>query len=1081
MARCSHCGEANPGRARFCLACGESLIGPSIAAAEVRKTVTVLFCDLVDSTPLGEQLDPESLRWVIGRYFQEARRVLEHHGGKAVRFIGDAVMAVFGVPTLHEDDALRAVAAATKLRTALAVLNNELGRDWAVRLDSRTGVNTGEVAVVESADNQVLVFGDAANLAARLEQAAGIGEILIGKATYQLVRDAVIAEPTAPLVLKGKGAPVPAWRLLEVDSDARGHARRVASPMVGRQQDLAMLRSVFERAVSERRCHLVTVLGGAGIGKTRLIEEFSRFIRRRATILQGSCRSYGEGITYWPIAQMIRRMAGIQADEAVETSLAKLHALLGDDGNITTRVAQVIGLRRGTVEAEDTYWTLQRMLDLFARTRPLVLIVDDLHWAEPALLRFIEHLAQWSGDSPILVICLARSELLDNLRNWSGSKPNATSMSLSPLTDAETEELVGHILGEGDVDPAVRVRLARTAAGYPLFVEELVRMLTDDGSLYLTEGSWILTDELAERRLPPTIQALLGARLDELAERERLVLGRCAVMGLRFQATAVTALSSDRESEEAVVTLMALVRKELLHPDTNTADAPGPGHDWFSFRHSLVRDAAYQRVSKDARADLHERYASWVAETQSEQLPETDEVVGYHLERAYQHRVELGRLDVKTRALGQRAGERLTAAGRRAAARGDIPATAAALLARAIELLPQDHEGRLDALLDLADALREAENLAEALQTYQVALEVAEGSNNARGRAHAAVGRMDALWFQDPVDMLTNGPLEAEWAVRVLQQFQDDLGLAKAWRLLAYVHFAAGKATEAQKAAEHAVAAARRVGDEHWQARIVRLHCVILFWGPVPLGEVIRYNEQALEWAKRTGMRTLEACALRILARAAAMEGRFDEARRHNRTADAIKPDLGELLTWAADSISKGLVELAAGQLEDAEYALRQGFEKASRIGATGHLTSIAAMLARVHLQQARNEEAETIARICERVAPATQLDPQIKARAIRAVVLSRRGQHEEAEILASEAMALAERSEQLNSQAETLLDLGEVLRNAGQFDEAERLVERSIRCFERKGNLVGAANAREARAELGRLRGADGRFRIDP
>jgi tetratricopeptide (TPR) repeat protein len=487
----------------------------------------------------------------------------------------------------------------------------------------------------------------------------------------------------------------------------------------------------------------------------------------------------------------------------------------------------------------------------------------------------------------------------------------------------------------------------------------------------------------------------------------------------------------------------------------------------------LVRDAAYQRVSKDARADLHERYASWVAQRQREQAPEIDEVVGYHLEKAYQHRVELGRLDARTRALGQRAGERLTTAGRRAAARGDIPATAAALLARAIELLPQDHQGRLGALLDLADALREAENLADALRTYQVALEVAEGSDNERGRAHAVVGRMDALWFHDPVDMLTNGPLEAERAVRVLQRFQDDLGLARAWRLLAYVHFAAGKATAAQEAAERAITAARRVGDEHWQARIVRLQCVIRFWGPEPLSEVIRYNEQALEWAKRTGMRTLEACALRILARAAAMEGRFDEARGHNKAADAIKPDLGELLTWAADSISRGLVELAAGRLEEAEQALQQGFEKASRTGAAGHLTSIAALLARVHLRQGHDEEAETIARICEQVAPATQLDPQIKARAIRAVVLSRHGQRERAESLAREAMAMAEHSEQLNSQAETLQDLAEVLRNIGRLEEAEQVIERGIRCFERKGNLVGAANARGMQAELAQLRSA--------
>jgi len=358
-------GESNLRRARFCSNCGAALAPTAGDDRDVRKTVTVLFTDLVDSTPLGERLDPEPLRVVLGRYFEVTRELLERHGATVRKFAGDAVMAVFGVPTLHEDDALRAVTAASMLGSSLVGLNEELDRRWSVRLDVRTGVNTGEVVVDDTAGSHADVLGDAVNLAARLQQAAGIGEILVGDATFQLVREAVTAEPLPPLALKGKGDPVSAWRLLSVHHDTRRHAQRSDAPMVGRERELTLLDWVFERTIAERRCHLVTLVGDAGVGKTRLVDEFEQLVRTRALILRGHCPSYGETAAFRPIARVVQQLAGIRLGDPVEASRAKLAALLGD-AHLTDRVVQVLGLGAGTAEPEDSYWALRRMLELLA-------------------------------------------------------------------------------------------------------------------------------------------------------------------------------------------------------------------------------------------------------------------------------------------------------------------------------------------------------------------------------------------------------------------------------------------------------------------------------------------------------------------------------------------------------------------------------------------------------------------------------------------------------------------------------------------------------------------------------------------
>ena len=666
MLTCLRCGQENAEGARFCGACGAKLT--AAAGREVRKTVTVLFADVTGSTALGEQLDPESLRRVMARYFDAARTCLERQGGTVEKFIGDAVMAVFGVPIVHEDDALRALRAAAELRDSLASLNDELEHDYGVSLELRTGVNTGEVV---TGTEERLATGDSVNVAARLEQAAQPGDILVGEPTVRLARDAVEVEPVEPLELKGKAELLPAYRLVRVVEGAPAFDRRLDAPLVGRREELAQVRAAFEGTVSERRCHLVTVLGAPGIGKSRLAREVAAALGGEAAVFAGRCLPYGEGITYWPLREIF---ASADAEEELEAAL-------------------------GQGAPEEIFWEVRKALERRAREQPLALFVEDIHWAEPTLLDLIEHLTDWTRDAPLLLLCLARPELLDERPGWPGQ-----CFSLDPLSEAESGELIEGLIPGSPLDEPTRDRIRKAAEGNPLFVEQLLAVVAEGGAL---------------NRIPPTIQALLEARLDALPEAERDVLERAAVIGLEFEWTALAELDREQRRPGGVL-LAALVRKELIRPHDAIEDT-------FQFRHALIRDAAYQSISKDLRADLHERFAGWF----DGRGEEFDEIVGYHFEQAYRSVVALGPEGDRSRALAGRAADRLAASGLRANARGDTLA-AADLLERATSLLPADDPGRLSLLPSLGRALREAGEMERADRVLSEAVE--------RGRAVGARG-----------------------------------------------------------------------------------------------------------------------------------------------------------------------------------------------------------------------------------------------------------------------------------------------------------------------------------------------------
>ncbi|MGZ4390240.1 MAG: AAA family ATPase, partial [Gaiellaceae bacterium] len=612
---CAACGSESPDGFRFCGSCGAAL-APAEAPREVRKVVTVLFCDLSGSTELGDRTDPEALRATMRSYYDEVRTILERHGGTVEKFVGDAVMAVFGVPVAHEDDALRAVRAAWEMRAAVPALG----------LAARIGVNTGEVV---AGDGDTLVTGDAVNVAARLEQAAAPGDVLIGAQTRRLVRDAVECESVA-VDAKGKGE-VDAFRLLAVDLEAPAVARHLDAPLVGRERELETLRQAADRSVRESACHLFTLLGTAGVGKSRLAAEF--LAGTGATVIRGRCLDYGEGITFWPVVEALKQL-GPRSDATID------------------------GLAAGAASPNELFLAIRRLLEEVAREGSLVVVFDDIHWGEPTFLDLLDHIADLSRGAPILLLCLARPELLDERPAWGGGKLNAMTLLLEPLTADECARLIEEL--DGDVDAATRARIIETADGNPLFAEEMLALAREGGDI----------------AVPSTIHALLQARLDRLGAEERAVMERGAVEGQVFHQSAVRELAPEGARDGVEQNLVGLVRKELIRPD----QAQIAGDEAFRFRHLLIRDAAYESLPKETRADLHARFADWIEDRT--ELVELDEIAGYHLEQAVLYRRELGRDEPE---LAARAGTHLGRAGRAALGRSDFH-PARNLLERALAL-----------------------------------------------------------------------------------------------------------------------------------------------------------------------------------------------------------------------------------------------------------------------------------------------------------------------------------------------------------------------------------------------------------
>ena len=974
MFTCASCGRDNPAGASFCNGCGAAL-ATSAPLREVRKTVTVLFCDVTGSTALGESTDPEALRALLARYFGRMKAIVESHGGTVEKFIGDAVMAVFGVPLVHEDDALRACRAAVEMRDALP----ELG------ILGRIGVNTGEVV---AGTEERLATGDAVNVAARLEQAAQPGEVLIGELTHALARAALEVEPVEPLELKGKAEPVPALRLVSVlESPERSHASR----FVGRERELAETLSAWDRAQAQARCELMTVVGDAGVGKSRLVAE--AFAAVEARVVRGRCLPYGEGITYWPVVEVVKQLAVLPSDPV---AAAAIRSLLGESDVATS--------------GDEIAWAFRKLLEEQA---PLVVVFDDIQWGDETFLDLAESTALLSAGAPLLLLCMARPELVERRPSW------PAALRLEPLPAEQAEALIGD-----QVSAELRERIARAAGGNPLFISEMLAMAAGN----------------VDVEVPPTLKALLAARLDQLDEAERKVLERGAVEGEIFHRGAVQALAP----EEAHVTtrLAGLVRRELIRPHR----AQLAGDDGYRFRHLLIRDAAYDALPKAIRAELHARFAAWL-DQHGQALVELDEIVGYHLEQATRYLIELGRPDP---ALSERAAARLAAAGRRAKDRLDDPA-AFALLTRAVELL---RPFRLDLALELEAAWANAsvDGRAAAL----AADAVAEHAEAAGDRSGAMLARAMAISWRT-YSGERSAPDEQEELCRAALPVEEERGdprrLALLWELLGSAAQNRMRNDDCVDALEQALRYRRLAGD-------------------FPTDEGIDWSLILGSRAADDGLRMLDELAddrppgAADLGRAVllAMLGRIDEAWPLAEARSNHLRDIGG--GWYVGLEYLSLIAMIEG---DRERACRYHAELIDMLppGSEGVGASYKSILARDLCYLGRFDEAEPLLRQVQAV-PSGAFD-RLLAAAVEALLLAARGELAQAEPLARSGVAATEKTDNVILQAWNYEDLATVLERSGRIDEAREALEHALALWERKGCLPYAGRLREQIDSLGR------------
>ena len=1063
MLICPACAEENPPKFRLCGYCGAALAGaaapppppPVLAVREMRKTVTIVFSDLKDSTALGERIDTEALHEVKERYFSAMNAEIVRHGGKVEKYIGDAIMAVFGLPHAHEDDALRAARAALGMGVALDKLNQDLRQRYGVALANRTGINTGEVVANDdpSAD-QKLATGDAVNVAARLEQAAPVGQIYLGESTWRLVRDAVEVEAVAPLVLKGKTQPVVAYRLIAA-TGVEGSVRRLDTPLAGRDDELAALGQAWREASSGKVVRLVTVVGEAGLGKSRLIHEAVVRHGGAALVLRGRCLPYGDGITFWPLAEMVSKY--IDAEASAEQAQAALRELTGD-ADVAARLAAAIGLSTAAFPLHELNWAARRFLQGLARQQPVIVLVDDIHWAEPAFLALIEHVLDAATDSPILLLATARHELLEEHPGWP-ERPNATQVVLRPLSDAAAAQVVANVLGASTLAPAVVARIILAAEGNPLYVEQMLEMLAESDAL---GGDGRGSGSAAEIAVPPTIHALLEARLDRLPREQRAIVEPAAVVGVTFPQRAVESLSPQMLRQSVPACLSSLRQKHFINSaESNDPDAV------FRFHHHLIRDTIYNGLLKRSRATLHAGFVRWADQVGAEldRRPELEEVLGYHLEQAHRYLSELGPLNAEGLALGADGSARLSRAARRAASRGDMNA-AANLFGRAVALLPTSDPLRLPLLPEWAEAMMELGDFEWARTLLDEAQDEAQISANPRVKAAAQLVRLLVrLHSGEPGNWSDEALRLAEHIIPQLEADGAHDELAKAWRLIALTQQIAQRPVQAREAIAKVITHARLAGNQRLLARSSLGMALSTLYGPTPVPEAIEQCEALL--ANGLGDRQVESLIRCKIAQLYAMRGDFVQARALYQLGRAVLRELGPGVHAASTVLDLVAVETLAGELASAEDQAQLDYEFLERQGETFYLSTLASLLARVARDQGRDADALALTEVAERTAAEDDVDAQVLWRSARAPIVARAGSLVDAEAMAREALALARTTEVPTLLADALFELASVLAIAARAPEARAAFDEAAALYRAKGDVVSAARCETRAAEL--------------
>jgi class 3 adenylate cyclase/tetratricopeptide (TPR) repeat protein len=998
-----------------------------------RKTVTVFFSDVVGSTELGDRLDPEVLRRLLARYFDEVRSTLERHGGTLEKYIGDAVVALFGVPLAREDDALRALRAAAEIRTRLAELNDGLERDFGVRLAIRTGIHTGEVLVDPDAGPGITATGDTMNVAARLEQSATQDEILIGAQTRALGGAAIVVEEVEPLAVKGKAEPLPAYRLVKVLSDVAPHARREDVPLVGRRRELESLREALAQAEAGRECFLATVVGSPGVGKSRLARELLASLGNGAISLSGRCVADSEGRSFLALAEALEPILGPEVH-------ARTLELLDGDGHsqaIAERTAAIVSGEGAADATEESFWALRRVLEAIAHERPLVLVLDDVHWAGPTLLDFVEYLAAFSRESPLVLVCLGRPDLLEVRPAWASPRENGSLTLLDPMDEEDSIELVRRLSPERELDAADLRRIVDAAEGNPLFLEQLLALNAGRGAETPLE-------------VPPTIHALLQARIDRLSAAERFLLEAASVQGREFELDTVAPLVPTEDRENAGTNLLALARKQFVSP----LRAIEGRQDRFSFAHALVRDAAYAGIPKQVRGDLHER----VALRLEKQSAEPVEVVGHHLAEAVRYRREVGQHDERTREIARRAAERLEAGGREALGAGDDRA-AARLLERALGLVAEDGTRVRDLRMELARALAGSGQLERSAELFSELRNAAHVAGDRILELHAQLGLASLRAQLDPDLPMSELRSIGETAIPELEAVGDSRGLARSWFLIHWALFRTGRLSESIAASEKVIAYSERARDSRERLRALGAVAMATLWGPTPVTDAHLRCDELLERGR--GARLVDAFAARVRGGLSSMTGDFEGGREHCRRAAEIYEELGHPISAIGVVMELQRIERQAGRLDTAESELRAAYERLETLGDLGYVSWVGAALALVLVEQGEISEAKRLARIAREGAQRDHAYAQITARIAEALALAAEERSAEADGVAREALARVEETDMLDLHGDVLQALAGIDASSGRHEQAVRRLAGAIDFYERKGDVMSAERAR--------------------
>jgi DNA-binding SARP family transcriptional activator len=1004
-----------------------------------RRMVTVLRAGSVGTT---KDVDPEILEASGRRAEEVVRRAIERHGGIIDHADQRGVTAVFGLLVAREDDALRAVRAAAELRSDPDV----------ARVVLSVGVATGEVlAGPGSGDgHSSLMTGAPLHLAGVLAEHAAGDEVLLALETERLVRGSTTTEPVS--VDGVDDSPGPAAVRLVAVNEAEPIERRTTTPFVGRAADVHALAAAFERVAAEGAPGLVTVMGVPGVGKSRLVAEALAPIAERATVLRSRCLSYGDGITYWPVRELVQAATGIEHGEPRDRALAKLAAVVGDDDRadlVRGAVGSIMGLTDQAAPNEEISWAVRRFVESLADERPIVLVVDDLHWAEPVLFDLLDQVLDL-GRGPILLIAIARPELADVRPEWL-ARSSLAIFRLDALVETDAATLLDHLAPE--LPPGeLRSRILASAEGNPLFVEQFVAYATDEA---LAGGPTLDERTAVDLPIPPTIEALLAARLDRVPEAERRVLERASVVGRTFWTGALTELLPESERQDVGGRLARLARRDLIRPQrSDFAD-----EDAYRFRHLLIRDAAYASLPKRDRSELHERFADWLEGVNREQEQETgvEEILGYHLEQAYRYRNELGALDDQAIALGVRASTRLASAGRRALARSDFPA-AANLLDRAAGVLDAHDAEQARLLVSAGEAYLEIGEFTTADEVLIRAAAVADAIGDRPVLTTANLVRLQLKFRSEASTSIDDVMREAEAGIKDLEGFDDPNALARAWRLVSLVHGVSGRYEACGDANQKAIEYARRAGDRVTEKRLYATASLVLVLGPTPAPKAIAGCESLIQSGE--GDRRGQAVAYGGLAHLRAMVGDFERAREDYRRGRAMLDELGLRFDAALISIDSGPVELLAGDPVAAETELRKDFDALDAMGERNYISSIAGLLAEALYRQGRFADARAEAAFCEEVAASSDVSSQYLWRGVKGKLLARDGAHDEGINLATSGVDLTRTSDDIEAAGNASMFLAEAQAAAGRDDDARLTAAAARTLFETKGNVVSATRA---------------------